>query len=54
MITSIDLSLCLLNEQGNVELTVMLDKRTRSLRIDELTAPSVGSGSVEITPDDTG
>lgn len=51
MIASIDLSLCLLNEQENVELTVMLDKRTRSLRIDELTASSVGTGSVEITPE---
>jgi amino acid adenylation domain-containing protein len=49
MITSIDLSLCLLNEQENVELTAMLDKQTRSLRIDELTASSVGAGSVELT-----
>lgn len=50
MITSIDLSLCLLNEQECVELTEMLDELTRSLRIDDPAVPSVGTGSVEITP----
>lgn len=51
MVTSIDLSLCLLNEQENDELNVMLDQGIRSLRIDKPTAPSADNDSVEIKPE---
>jgi non-ribosomal peptide synthetase component F len=51
MVNCIDLSLCLLNEQENDELTAMLDQRTHFLRIDKPTASSVGTGRIEITPE---
>lgn len=51
MITSIDLSLCLLNKQPSVELSTMLNEQTSPLRIDVPLAPTVSPHSIEMTPE---
>lgn len=51
MIISIDLSLCLLNEQENAELTVMLNEQTRTLNINEPTTAALGTDYPAIKTD---
>ncbi|WP_071550301.1 non-ribosomal peptide synthetase [Pseudomonas frederiksbergensis] len=49
MITSIDLSLCLVNQQRSIELSRMLDEHTHLLSMEELGAMSVRTSGIKIT-----